>query len=246
MEPTTNQDQISTSTSSEASSPLTEDQLKLIAQGGAALQQALQQDPSLEAEIERVISEFFGKGITSTTLQSIEQALGLYIENPKGVEYLLTVLINSDVEDYVPAVQKQTEPGVWKLLRRLLALYGKDAREANNFINTIKDGWKDLNRKVYYDIMSERWVITLNIVKQNGEQITLDETPSTVMVLATGILDTLNHVPADIAPSIVDSTTLAGLKEQYENLIKLYSIQPQTETPTAVADTDATVKEMLG
>ncbi len=201
---------------------LTAEEMDAIAQGNLALQQALDQDSNLMTELETVIREHTRRGITPTTLQAIGQGLEFYLE-AQSIQYLLTLLIRSDDATYIEQVKAQTAPQTWNWLRRLLALYGGDMREVNRISGVNEDSWRVINRRAFYDAVTGRWGVTLEIVKYNGQSLFLDETPDSALLLANGILDTLTSVPAEVAPDVFATDTVNRLAVLSIQLINLHA-----------------------
>jgi len=199
--------------SPEALPPLTAEQIKEIIQGNLALQEALDQDPTVMTELETVIHEHTRKGITPTTGGAIYQGLELYLDT-ESVEYLLGVLALSDDPRYIEQAKAHAAPQTWSWLRRLLALYGSDLREATALSGVNVNAWRTVNRRAYYDAVSGRWGATLEIIKYNGERLFLDETLGSALILAQGIVDTLNSMPPEVAPEVIDRETIKAFIEQ--------------------------------
>ena len=222
----------------EAPPQLDEEQLEMIAQGKLKLQQELDQDADLMTEIEAVLGEHLHAALSPATLQTISEGLELYLD-PPGAQYLLALLLNSDDARYREAAKAGASPRTWRALRRLLALYGSSMREANSLVNVNEQGWKAMNRHVYYDVLAGRWSIALEILKTNNDRLYLDETPDSILTLANGILDTLTSVPEYVAPQLFSADTIKQLTELSERLMGLYT-QHETIEQGEAGSTEAT------
>jgi hypothetical protein len=108
-------------------------------------------------------------------------------------------------------------------LRTLLALYGHALKEAYTIGGENPHSWRTINRQVYYDLMSDRWRIILEVVKYNGEKTTYVEEPNTLLILTDAILDTLNRIPAEVAPDVVGSDCLESFINTCIKFFQLYA-----------------------
>ncbi len=201
---------------------LTPAQIDEIIQGNLALQEALDRDPAVMAELETVIREHTRRGITPTTLQAIYQGLGLYL-GTEGVEHLLSVLTRGDDSGYLEQVSAHATPQTWNWLRRLLALYSSDLQEAYAISGVTENAWRLINRRAYFDTVTGRWGVTLEFITYGGERLLLDETPGSALVLALAIVDTLNTLPTEVAPEIIDRDTIEEFTKQSVLLCDLYA-----------------------
>lgn len=207
---------------SEASPPLTTEEINRIVQGNLALQKALDQDPTLMTAVETVIGEHIRKGITPRTVQGIYQGLELYLE-AASVEHLLRILVGSDDARVIEQARAHAAPQTWNWLRRLLALYGSDLQEAGAMSGVNENAWSVVNRRAYYDAVAGTWGVTLEIIKYNGERLFLEEVPGSALALALAIVDTLNSVPPEVAPDIIDRAAIGEFTQQCVILSDLYA-----------------------
>lgn len=202
--------------------PLSADEIKAVVQGSHALQDALKADPALATQIEVVIREHTRQEITPATLRTIYQGLELYLEG-EALDYLFGILVSSDDPRYVEQAKIHVTAQTWGWLRRLIALYGSVMQEANAVSNANPDSWRVVNRRAFFDAVTGNWGVSLEIVKYNGERITLDEVPGSALFLAGAIVDTLNSVPPEVAPDIMTQDDVEHFVEQCVHLSNLYA-----------------------
>jgi hypothetical protein len=86
-----------------------------------------------------------------------------------------------------------------------------------------EDSWRVINRRAYYDAVTERWGVNLEFVKYSGEQFFLNETLDSTLLLANGILDTLNRVPPEVATNSIIRDIIQRFTDLSLQLIKLYA-----------------------
>ena len=182
----------------------------------------LNQDPNLMPEIEMVIRDYLAKGVTPTTLDVILQGLGFYM-GPDESASLLMILIQFDDEQQITRVKSRAAPSIWNWLRRVLALYGKNLQEAHLAWGENPASWRQLDRRAYYDAMSRQWSLQFEITRYNGEHIVITETPRSALRLARSILDTLNSIPAEVAPDLIPADSLRHFADIAGPFFELYA-----------------------
>lgn len=139
--------------------------------------------------------ELFRKPVTPSTFGEIAVGLRNHIEFD-DMAFLVAFLLSDD-ESVQKLYQENTSPETWNWLRLMLALYGEATKEAQTISGKNEDAWRVANRRVYFDTVTNQWGVTLEIIKYNGEKITLEETPRDALFLAEGIVNALNTVPPD-------------------------------------------------
>ncbi|MFQ6102297.1 MAG: hypothetical protein ACE5OS_13850 [Anaerolineae bacterium] len=200
----------------------TEDEETLIRREAGLFLQFLQADPGARAYIDRTIRQHLQDGVGLETWQNILGGLTVYAGEDITHFMLMTLLsaeellnpdevLSSDDTGILALVEKQVGPEVWSYLRGLMALYSADLREAYEVSGQNVQGWRTVNRRVYYDHLAEAWRATFEIIKFGGERVYLDETPTSAIVLCQAILDALNSVPVEAAQQVANREAVEGL-----------------------------------
>ena len=201
---------------------LPEAEMAEIAKGVNDLYAKLSGEEGLAAEIETVIREHLRTAVTKDTFFKIYSGLELYLDEDTAV-FLLENLRRSDEPIYVAHLKNQCAEPLWNWLRRIIALYGADFKKAYSIGTEKPDSWDTLNRRTYYDSLNETWVTFLEIVKYNGERLTVEETPRGILTLAYGIIDMLMNIPPDFAPDLIERDYLAQVYYQFGQLMEHYA-----------------------
>lgn len=191
-----------------------EDETTQVQTGAGLLLQFLQQNPANGAYMDRTIRQHLQAGVTLETWGHILHGLITYAGEDTAT-FVLTVLLRSDDADFMLLVDESATTEVWSYLRGLIALYSDYLQEAYAIFGENPQGWRTINRRVYYDHLTDSWRASFEIIKFNGEQFNLDETPTSAIVLCQAILDALNAVPVDLAQQAVDPNAV-------DNLISLF------------------------
>jgi hypothetical protein len=197
-----------------------EDQEAQIRRDASLLLQFLQADPMAKAYIDRTIRQHLQGGVGMETWGNILGGLTMYA-GEDVTRFVLMVLLSADdllgPEDtgYLALVEKHVGVEVWSYLRGLLAMYSPGVKEAYAITGEPPQGSRTINRRVFYDEITELWQATFEIIKYNGERFYLEETPTTAIGLCNAILDTLNFMPVEEAQQAVDRLAV-------ENLVGLF------------------------
>ncbi|GJM39967.1 MAG: hypothetical protein DHS20C20_02490 [Ardenticatenaceae bacterium] len=202
--------------------PLPEADLEAIAQGVNLLFAQLSGEEGLAGEVEAVIREHLRTAVTTDTFLKIYGGLELYLEED-AVVFLLENLRRGDDATYIAHVKIQCAEPLWHWLRRQVALYGADFRKAYTIGTEKPDAWETLNRRTYYDSLNGTWVTFLEVVKYNGERLTIEETPRGALTLAYGVIDMLKNIPADFAPDLIERDYLAQVHLEFLQLMEHYA-----------------------
>jgi len=197
-----------------------EDEETQVRRGANLLLQFLQDDPGARAYIDRTIRQHLQGGVDLKTMENIRGGLTLYA-GEDITDFILVTLLSADEllspegSEYLALVEEHVGAEVWSYLRGLMALYSADLREAYGAFGQNPQGWKNINRRVYYDYLAEMWRATFEIIQFDGERVYLDETATSAIVLCQAILDTLNAVPVEFAQQAADRLAV-------ENLVGLF------------------------
>jgi hypothetical protein len=193
--------------------------------------QFLQADPVNRAYIDRTIRQHLDGGISFETWGRILTGLNRYAGEDIAT-LILMALLRADEAEFLASIEEHLEPEVRSYLWGLIALYSDDLREAYALFGENPQGWRTVNRKVYYEHLTEKWYATYEIIKFDGERIVLDETPSSAIVLCQAILDALISIPEDLAPETADQETIEGLTSMFYTFLQHYAphlLEPEEE-----------------
>jgi hypothetical protein len=180
------------------------------------LMQFLQTDPTTRAYIDRTIRQHLQRGVSSETWADILNGLTLYA-GEDVTRFVLTILLSADElldpdsSGYLDLVRENIREETWVYLRSLLAMYSAGIKEAYALAGENPHAWRMVNRRVFYDQLTERWQTTLEVIKYSGERFYLEETPTSAIGLCSAILDALNFVPPEEAQQVADRRAVEEL-----------------------------------
>jgi hypothetical protein len=208
--------------------PVTEEEKAQIQSGANALLQFFQADPGARAAMDRTIRQHLLGGVSLETWDRILGGLTRYA-GEEVTRFLLMTLLSADQllnpagTEHLALVEQHVGPEAWSYLCGLMALYGDDLKESYELSGQNEQGWRTINRRVFYDHLSETWRATFEIIKFGGERVYLDETPTSAIVLCQAILDGLNAVPEEIAQEIADRYAIEDLVGLVYTFVERYA-----------------------
>ena len=198
--------------------PLPEEQAQIF----DALQLNLADTAGLAADIEMVIREHLRTAVSTDTFYKIISGLEIYLDE-NTVFYLLEALRRSNEQMELDAIKAHCSEQFWLWLRRLIALYAVDFRKAYAMSVENPNAWDKLNRYTYYDPLNKTWKLSIEIVKYNGDKLTLEETPASAIALVYGLVDMFMNVSPSDAAEQINRDYLANLFGQFRQLMNLYA-----------------------
>ncbi|MDH7487541.1 MAG: hypothetical protein QHJ81_14860 [Anaerolineae bacterium] len=205
----------------EAGEPVDEEQQ--IRQAATTFLGFLEREPGAVQGLERIIGEHLRGRPDTDTAQRLFNSL-TRCAGEDNANFLLSLLMRGvDNPEFFARVGEVLGGEAWAAVRTLSALYGDAVQEAYLVGGENPNAWRTINRQVYYDVMSGRWRMTFEIIKYNGERVLYEETATTLLILADAIVDTLNHVPADIAPGMIDRSRLETFYNTCTTFFKTYA-----------------------
>lgn len=205
-----------------------EDEEAQIQKDATLLLQFLQADPTAKAHIDRTIRQHLQDGIGMETWGNILNGLTLCAGEDVTRLVLMVLLsadelVNPDSAEYLPRVEKYVGAEVWSYLRNLLGLYSAGVKEAYALAGENPQAWRVINRRVFYDELAERWQVTFEIVKYNGDRFYLEETPTSAITLCSAIVDALNFVPEEQAQQVTDPNAIQNLYTLFHTFVQRFA-----------------------
>lgn len=189
--------------------------------------------------------------------KALIEILDLHVVSPVGVETrdrvlaAVTMYAGEDVADFflgyltladqdlelMEAFHDKMPADVADYLRRVLAMYGTAVTEAAILVGESLDSWRDFRREVYHDVISSEWRVRIEIERYRGDVLTLRETPTSTLVLAHAMLDTLMATIESAGVQSVDPELVEPLRERVVEFLDATADVPvsaEEPTPTAV------------
>ncbi|GAB4562834.1 MAG: hypothetical protein Kow0047_11250 [Anaerolineae bacterium] len=197
----------------------------------------LEQHPNAQQTIDQILQAHLRRPATTETASNLYDSLAIYMGEDLANFLLLLLAQAMSSPAVLEPIESHLDGEQREWVRSLLARHGTVAREIYIIGGETPDAWRTVNRQAYFDLMSGRWRILFEIVKYNGERTTYEETPNTLLILADAILDTLNRLPSDVAPQLIEPERMESFINSCTSFLQLYA--PEVfgqEAQTAQAD----------
>ena len=168
-----------------------------------AMEEVIEANPELGRAFLNMLGGHLTESPDAETFDRINEGTTALWGLEDGPTGLLIWLVRSPDFDLrlsaVDAIARRSPPSVARLLRDTLALYGPRLNGAYVRWRELPENWMMMDRSVYYEALSEQHRIEIALTKYSGERISVTCNPSSLLVLTTGILATLQRV-AGVAP----------------------------------------------
>jgi hypothetical protein len=163
---------------------------------------ALSRVPGLVDTIGEVLGEYLDKPDTTEVGRRLNFALNHVIGNPGG-NFVVYYLGSNDPESIISALDdvdasEEDRDFADRTLRRLQAIFGYPVAVVVQAMDENPHDWARATRKVYYDVLTSRWVFELDLEKYNGEQVHLAMSPDASTRLGAGVVLGINAIQEDV------------------------------------------------
>jgi hypothetical protein len=193
-----------------------------------ALRDAIARVPNAFQDLDRLIGDRT-RGISPTTATTLLTSVGVLIGEPPA-SFLLN-LISRSVDDpgLITTAASMLGDDVWPGVRRLIALHGDNVSEAAAVGGEEPRSWRTVTRRVFLDVVTDRWFAELEIFRYDGSTLVLTEAPTTLLGLVDAIVDTLNRIPADVASEVFTPVSVTRLRDSLTKFDALMDEALRTE-----------------
>ncbi len=117
------------------------------------------------------------------------------------------------------AINGVVSPAVGAYLRKVLAMHGSQVTEAALVYGQDPHAWREFSREVFFDVISESWRVRIEIATYGGEVVALNETPTSTLLLANAMLDTLMSAIESAGPDVLEPTLVEPLRERVSDFL---------------------------
>ena len=202
-----------------------------IIETAAKLDAIFQTRPQADQEVLALLSKHLGEPIGETTGRDLKIALANYLS--EDAAYLIAWSIQ--VEDRLAIVEEVAPPRVAAFVRAIAGLHGTELKLAFNRLDQPPNDWFSINREIYVDLINDRMLVKVRIGKYNGEQVSIEGQPYSILELTANMLRTCRMVGrADaFTPRTIEMTI-----QEIDEFLKLVHEGPkrESEPPTAAVN----------
>lgn len=211
-----------------------------VREAAAHLSKMLVESPDRQRYVEDILRRYLGEPPTTLTAGNLLVALELYT-GADFAGFLLGYLAAADQDpELLIDFDETLDPETTEYLHKLLALFGPDVTEAATIAEENPDGWRTLQRDVYFDVLSALWKVRLDIITYGGETSRFEETPNSLLIMARGLIDTVITAVANGGVGVLDDEQLDLFSEAVNDLATLVAEDGEGEefTEAVVAEAD--------
>jgi hypothetical protein len=208
---------------------VTDEDREQLSRGANDLKETL----SKEANAEQAILDAIGRTVAvdpgaNTLGEGADRLRSLVSEDATR---LIIWTMSTDTDQRLAWVEEHCDPSAVAFLRKLGGLYGPELRQSYKVWNELPEGWSNIFREVFFDLVTQQYRIRLRITKYSGDEVVFEGSPDSILDLATHMLVTLNYLPSkDVFRESLADAFLAQATELVERLRDL----PQEPTPATV------------
>jgi hypothetical protein len=204
--------------------PAPDDQtLDLVNDTPRAILELCERRPAAQQEIGQILEEHLRRPLTPESASTLLASLSLYAGSEAANLLLSAMVAGIDDAAFSSLLADALDDSTRSWFLTLLARFGPALREAWIVGGENPEAWRAINRTMLLDVNSGGWVVNVEITKYSGEKMRLEETPSTLLLLATAIVDTLLRMPQEMAPDALDAERRDEFIGKYADFVKLFA-----------------------
>jgi hypothetical protein len=185
--------------------------------------------------IDRILQQNLPNEVDTRTRDSLGQSLSVILTEDASQALLQTVSQCFNDSRYLTALEQMSELETARdWLRGIVALYGQPVSRAVTLNGQSRRGWLEISRSVYRDRVADEWYIELTIAQNNGQVISIRDTPNNILLLAEALLDTLGFLPPP-SSAIISEQRLAGFESAYQAFLTRVQASPTANEVNSAA-----------
>jgi hypothetical protein len=159
--------------------------------------------PDAEERVLEILARRVDGPLTADTWDVVVESLSSYAD--EDVANLIAFVGRSHGGE-LELVKPHANAAAVSLLARAAALYGRELRDAYACWRELPHNWRVVNRDTYLDLITGRPVVKLRIEKYNGEEVLLEGSSNSVLLLVAKILWALRALDSaeSFSPAVVE------------------------------------------
>lgn len=176
------------------------DVTQYVSSAAKALQELFEHEPAAWQDVPEILKDHLQQPLTADTANTLFTSMSMYTGDEDTSDLVLSTLTRSvGDEEFRELFEGAVDDKTRSWVRAMLARHGSRLREAWVIGGENPNSWRSVNRSVLFDPGSGDWLLGFEILTYGGQRLKLEETPTTLLLLASAILDTLNRLPAEEA-----------------------------------------------
>jgi hypothetical protein len=205
---------------------------ELIDSSARELEAALESMPGVLEELRVILDRRVSPPISGDTWEPLRKStIDLLGEQAAGV-LLWTSVCDSRDEDRFRRLERLQASGVataLDLVRRVRASHGRELQEAWDLFAEPVNNWRTADRDVFLDLARGRAVVRIQLLKNNGERITLEGPADSYLNLAGFVTSALVTIGDRAA---FNEGTISYYREATMSLLEVLDQTDSEDTPS--------------
>jgi hypothetical protein len=211
--------------------PTSESDLEQFRAAASSLDEFLDDHPEAEHQILEIVARRLDGEMDLMTAQTLHSSLAAYVGEQPAL-LIAWAASGPDPSARVEALGDEVPPRAEGVVRRVAALYAPEFQNAWTIWDEMPHAWRNFFREIYWDALNARPLVRVRIDKYNGETITIEGAPTSILQLATNMLITIGfirNVAAD--PDVFRSDILETFLQEADTVLDY--LRAKEETPAA-------------
>jgi hypothetical protein len=164
----------------------------LFREATADLSRFLSAHPDAEDRVLPMLERRLGGRLDRDAWPKVTASLTTYLgEQPT---YLLNWLAYLNTAKRLDALDGRVEPAVLDFLRSVLAQFGAELDASQTLTVTAPNDWARIDKHVNFDLLENTYRFSISLTKNNGEVVSLDSTPDSLINLSRHLMVMLASV----------------------------------------------------
>jgi hypothetical protein len=129
-------------------------------------------------------------------------------------------------------IEALAPPSVTRFINTMLAFFGPELDQAVSQFMSLPDDWRSFFRDVTFDQINNRFLIKIRLLKFNGNYVSIEGAPNSILNLARNLIWTLSTIASK---DMFSSEIAQGFLDDLNQLLPVLTSEP-TEASTAHAE----------
>ena len=201
-----------------------DEEAKLLSQAVTELDAFLETRPMAEQRLQELLDRQLKSGVTPDTWDAVGDSLTAFVgeEHAQLVAWVLT----GDQLQGLQQLEHYASPRVMAFLRSLVGIYGQDLSKAYRASGELPQDWSYIYRNVYYDALTDSYLLRLRLEKYNGEEIFVEGDPNSFLQMTELLMGSLIALGS---PEVFTEERISKFQEAAGTLLKLLSPQEEKD-----------------
>lgn len=155
----------------------------------------LEGEPLAAERVTEILGRRLSGAITEDTWPAMHDSLRQYFGSAELVYLLYWVIgVEDPTTHRMQYVEKHASAESMALFRAMVGMYSVELSRAFELYNQPLDAWSGIRRDVYFDKISGSHHLRVILEKYNGERMSIEGDPNSILTLVKSLVELLNAV----------------------------------------------------